>query len=322
MGDKFPIENPFHNATNEGTSHEQMWGIDWNLFKDEVHFRSHHQWERHLSHENEKFIKIDFDSKDDAFVWQLVMKRTGRASIDVDNICKDTFHKMIGHPHPEVRNIISRINAYKDISPYYNIKDESWPDITSVEEFYRLPKEVIEECQNVYNFYPVDLSASRPDSPRWVLRDLFKSWFKNKDTSPAGAMKQFDAFPNVYKFNLDSFYNFDSLQAELKNIKRFFDLDLKLDNFPKSFHDTFVSRVPFRDTRQQCDRILEAIDRREDIEINLNVFCEGYLDYLIEEKFCIKMPLHHEKYFSSSLKILNYIETIKAKGVESIPGGT
>lgn len=304
LGDKFLVDNPFSQL---GTSHAKIWDIDWNLFQNQIHFRGYHQDKISLLQKNEKFIKIDFDTTDNLIVMQLVLKRGGDGNIDVDDMCKDTYHKLINHVDLRVRAIIDHINQYIDISPYYNIKDHNWPDINTVSDFFCLPQQIIDECKNIFDFVPVDLSAERPDAPRWVLRNIFKSWFTDKNYDPALEMKLLDQFPEVYKFNLHSFYDFDAMNLELKKISSFFDLKLNLNNFSKSLHNEFVSRVPFRDTLRICNNLLAAIINQTNAKIDLNVFCEGYLDFLVEKQFGITLPLHREKYFSSTQEIVYYI---------------
>lgn len=304
LGHDFPVSNPFDTL---GTSHNAMWAIDWKTLDHPTHFQCYHHFNADILPED-NFIKIDFDISDDMFVMQLVMKRGNSGNVDVDNLCTNTYHTLLNHSSPEVRAIVDHINRYTDISPYFNIKDSTWPDIQSVDDFYQLPQDIIDECKNVFGFVPVELTPQRPDAPRWVLRHLFKSWFESRDRwSPYGAMKQFDDFPGAYRFNLRDFYSFTRIKHHLAEINKWFALDMDTSLFTQTLHQQFVSQIPFRNTLDDCHRILQAVAMEEDVPINLNVFCEGYLNHLLEEKFQMKMPLHRERYFGSTGQIIDEI---------------
>ena len=203
--------------------------------------------------------------------------------------------------------IIQHIDQYRDITPYYNIKDPSWPDIKSVDDFFELPKHIIDECNNVFGFYPVALSDKNPHAPRWVMREIFKSWFTDKEFSPLSKMDFLHACPNAYRFNLSKIYDYESTLREIQNIQQFFDLKMDASYFTVDLHAQFLAKVPFLGTDVLCQNLLQAIEHDHNLAIDLNVFCEAYLNFMLEEQYHVPMPVNQQDYFPDTKSVSDYI---------------
>jgi hypothetical protein len=265
-------------------------------------------WHTATVQDTEKFIVVDFDSNDDILVFQLLLQRAGNSNINTNEFEKNTYFKLIHHNEPyegmSPMMIIDRINKFSDISPYYDIKDPGWPDIYSVDDFYNLPKHIIEECDHVFDFSPFCLSETRPDAPRWALRQMFKMWFADAETLPSDEIKYYSQRPNAYKLNLNTIYDLNAFKQELLKIGQYFDLNMNLTHFSTDVYDKVVANCTYKNTRSKCAQILDSVVNEISMPIDLNVFEEGYLVYQLEKQFDIIFPINKKHFFSNTSEII------------------
>jgi hypothetical protein len=308
-GDKIHMINPLGNL---GTSHAQRTNANYLLHKA---FKA--QWAKHNFFEQlkgQQFIKIDFDSSEDIFVWQLCLKRGEDYNIDPDTLEHMTYQKLFGKYGPYGKNhhgpdkIIKDINSFTDLTPYYNIKDQFWPAISSVDDFYNLPKHIVDECVNVFGYQPIQITADRPDAPRWVLRSIFKSWFYDQPSRPSSQIIVPNQCTTVYNLPLRNLYDIDCFKREIINIGEFLNIKINLDNFSTQVHEQFIDMVPYKESKFNCERIINSIANHKHFQIKLNVVEEGYINYCIEQKYGIVMPEETETYFKDTSELSAYVK--------------
>jgi hypothetical protein len=307
-GDKIHRVSPLGSL---GTSHAQ---------RDDENYLMHRSFgavtidQQPVINKDQPVIKIDFDSSEDIFVIQLNLKRSEDLNIDVDTLEHMTYQKLFGKYGPYGKEyhgpdkMIDDINKFTDLSPYLNIKDESWPAINSVDDFYNLPKHILDECINVFGFEPVQITESRPDAPRWVLRSLFKSWFYNQLSRPSSAMVDLDQYNYVYKLPIRKLYGVDTFRQEIVNIEKFFNIKMNLDNFSSQVHQQFIDMVPYKQSKSNCERIINSIDSLEHFQIKLNVLEEAYVNYCLEQRYGVLMPEEAKHYFKDTSELLDYVK--------------
>jgi hypothetical protein len=306
-GDKIHRINPLGGL---GTSHSQ---------RDDDNYLSNRLFEcrptEYFDHQivDQPFIKIDFDSSEDIFVIQLNLKRGEDYNIDPDNLEQDTYQKLFGKYGYHGKDshgpdkIIDDINKFTDLTPYYNIKDESWPAINSVDDFYNLPTHILDECINVFGYKPIQITESRPHAPRWVLRSIFKSWFYNQSSRPSTKLSSIVESASGYKLQLKNLYDINIFKQEIINIGKFFNIEMNLDDFSDQVHQQFIDMIPYQRSKFNCERIINSINNQEHFQITLNVVEEGYVDYCLEQKFGITMPEETEQYFMNTNELSVYI---------------
>jgi hypothetical protein len=259
---------------------------------------------------DEFFIKINFGPDEDVTVQQLALRRGPNISIDLESITKNTYDKLMSLDSCDAVEIINNINQYSDITPYSNIKDPSWPDISSVDDFWNLPKDIVNECVNVFKFVPFYLDEAHPDAPRWVIRALFKSWFYSV---PPSALEEFTVcnttnFPNMYSLNLRDIYNVERFKQELLKIGTHYGLEFDLDYFSESIHNDYVAKVPNKNSRQLCKSVFDAVKNNISIPIAINISEESYVEYLCEKYFGVKFSAYREKFFKDTSELRKYID--------------
>lgn len=306
-GDKIERSNPF---TTGGTSHLQRSDPNYQKYR---FFKCH---QVNVSEElmpNVPSIKIDFEESDDITVLQLHLKRAEDYNIDPDTLTENTYHKLSGKfgcDGPEgngPNKMISYINQYSDISPYYNIKDSNWPDIQSIDDFYNLPQVIRDECRDIFGFEPFYLCDKYPNAPRSVLVSFFKIWFETQKT-PYHHMRPFDQLQNLYKIPLRSLYDFDLFSKEIYNISKFFNLNLPTAQPFRSLHQKFRDAVPYLDSRQKCHRIVDAVINDVDIEVSLNVIEESYVLWKLESLLGQKITHISNEGFTSTRNLITWIK--------------
>jgi len=291
------------------TCHDKVWDMRKNLSAAN-RFISYHDW--NLT-DNEKFVVVDFEVEDNILVIQLLMRRAGNSNIDISELEKNTYFKLIHHTKlykgQSSSKIIDNINKFSDIAPYYDIKDPDWPDIDSVDDFYNLPKHIINECDNVFNFLPFYLSESRPDAPRWALRQFFRLWFIDEEKLPVNEIKIYNQNPNAYKLNLNDIYDIDKFKQELLKIGKYFDLDINLKYFSTDMYYKVIKPSVYKNIKYRCEQIIHSVINGISIPIDLNVIEEGYLIYLLEKKFNIDFPLNEKHFFTNTSEIIKIKNT-------------
>ena len=295
-----------------GTSHAQRTDANYQLHRT---FRAHWSEDKTIKKlKGQPLLMIDFDSSEDIFAWQLNLKRAEDYNIDPDTLEHQTYQKLFkkygpyGKDHDGPDKVINLINSFTDLSPYYNIKDESWPAINSVDDFYNLPKHILDECINVFGYQPIQITESRPNAPRWVLRSIFKLWFFNQSIRPSNSLVELAQYENVYKLQLRNLYDTNAFKQEIINVGKFFNIEMNLDNFSSQVHEQFIGKVPYLESKFNCERIINSIDNHEHFQIKLNVVEEGYVNYCLEQKFGILMPEEAEQYFKDTSELRTYIK--------------
>ena len=308
-GDKIHINNPLGGY---GTSHAKHNNANYQLHTTFVCSDNIKEFKQLTT--GTDIIKIDFDASDDIFVVQLNLKRGSDHGIDPDTLEHQTYHKLFDKYGPDGKDgdgpnkIIDLINKFTDLTPYYNIKDSTWPDIHSVDDFYNLPKHILDECINVFGYQPIRITETRPNAPRWVLRSIFKSWFYDQPTRPSSQIMVPAQCKNVYNLSLRNLYNIDSFQKEISNIGKFLNLKMNLDNFSTQVHQQFIDMVPYKESKSNCERIINSIGNHKHFEIKLNVVEEGYVNCCLEQKYGITMPEETEQYFSDTSELSDYVK--------------
>ena len=111
--------------------------------------------------------------------------RGGDYQIDTNQLENNTYNKL--QRWPSYQSTVDTIYNcfYRDqIRDSYNsIRDPSWPDVETVEDFYALPGEIRDECIQVHGLVIRQFDQEHPDCERSVLREFFKIGFANPNNT-------------------------------------------------------------------------------------------------------------------------------------------
>ena len=313
-GDKINFSVPY---SPTGTCHQQR---KESSYQQHRHFACYGAFHDEIVKQldcKESFIKIDFDASEDCTVFQLNLKRGEDYNIDPVFLHENTYFKLSGkygpggvtHNGPD--KIIDCINQYLSFEPYENIKDPSWPEVTTIEQFYALPKPILDECINIFDYKPVYINKNYPDAPSWVLRSIFKSWFHSTNARPSKIMSMFDDYENVYKLPLRTLYDPREFEQQLVKICEYFNLNANFDFYSKKNHKEYIDKVPYKNSKSICQTIIQKIFLQEKQEIGkLNFVEQAYIDFTIESEYNIIMP-DNKDYFVDTGAIIDYIKQKK-----------
>ena len=307
-GNQITMSSPFGHQL--GTSHAPRQDPNYQEHKYFTH--SPWPWFTRQPARADNIVKISFDPCDDLTVVQLNLKRGEDDNIDPNTLEKNTYFKLVNATGPEDNNpkhLIDRIQQYSSVEGYSDIKDNVWPDISTVEEFYNLPARIINECAKQFNFKPFQFDENHPDAPRWVLRDIFKNWFLDVNNLPSANMTEFDNFSKqkkVYQIPLRHLYNIDQFKDELKNIEKYFNLTFE-DYDITDIHKEFVDRVPYLNSVAICNEILNSLKTETNIDINLTVVEEGFINAKIKEIYGVEMYSEDNNYFPTTDDLRKYV---------------
>ena len=166
---------------------------------------------------------------------------------------------------------------------------------------------VLKEITNAYKF----LDPATNSIPRNILREFFKFGFKDPDTNGYWKKQQQMYYTQpVFVFHFKAFYDFDLFVETLENLEKFIGRTFNFCNEIRQLHENFLSMIPYKLHKYQCDKILGNIYSNTDFSIpKLTLLQESYLNAHLEKKYNKEMPFNDSSYFTSTDDVLYYINT-------------
>lgn len=168
------------------------------------------------------------------------------------------------------------------------------------------------EIENINSAYKthVKLTALNPDCPRNILREYFKFSFMNPEKH--GLMQElykliYDTQDDVIEFKFDTFYNTEKFIQAIDSLAIWYNKPVNLSGL-EDLHKIFLSKQIFKDDKKRCDYILHCITTKQSELIeSLSVLQESYINANLENLYHIEMPFLREKYFNSTMDIVQYL---------------
>lgn len=156
-------ELPFNHL---GASHEKTY--DGNVL-----FESNHYFSHDTKFTNSQIISVKISYEDLLPLSSISLLRAGDRQLNNDELEINTYTKLNNDDYRWVLdNIINKFSRNQVQESYNAVKDESWPLVSTLEDFKNLPKWIQDECLTQHNLHLVELSEINPDCPRWVLREF------------------------------------------------------------------------------------------------------------------------------------------------------
>ena len=257
---------------------------------------------------NSKVISIQL-TNDDLLPIQSISLLRATPNIEPDQLEISTYNKWNNIQYQWVLdNLINSFFKDQLTNSYNAVKDESWPDISTVAEFKKLPDWIQEECVSIHNLTLYELDSNNPDCPRNVLREFFKIGFKYPNE--AGFITEqkkmiYDSSNDVSIFPYSCFYTTDQFITELKKLASWLGYDFDPNAEFIDLHNEFLSRQPYKHSKMYCDTILERIKNKEQFDFpKLNLLQESYLTAYLELCYNIELP-NNLQWFKNSKEVLN-----------------
>lgn len=165
---------------------------------------------------------------------------------------------------------------------------------------------------NICAAYPdVQLSASNPDCPRYVLREFFKLGFKDPENHGLMQLQRqmtYDLSHKVFDFDFKNFYNTDMFVESIKTLALW--LGSKVSNLPAlvELHHEFLQKQIYKDSKTQADDVILAVQTQQDTNIpRLSLLQESYINATLENLYQVEMPFVQPVYFSTTKQILKHL---------------
>ena len=148
----------------------------------------------------------------------------------------------------------------------------------------------------------------REQYPRHILRNYFYSMFEDFENG----LKKFVTFrphPKVYKFDFRNFFSFDRFYQSLQEIARFVELEFTPTQQMIQLHQNFLSVNQGFHSEQKCLVLIEQIIQGEDVDFELNIMEEAWLNYRMSRVFNLfEVPgLNQDIYPTNTLQVQNLI---------------
>lgn len=256
-----------------------------------------------------KIISVQIQEKDLLPLSMISFLRAGDQNYNNNQLEIDTYHKLNNiNYRSTLENIMSSYNQV--VESYQAVKDPSWPDIKSREDFNNLPETIKQECVQQHRLNLIELNEQNPDCPRYVLREFFKPGFQNPKISGFMQQQQFQQYQisdDVYVFPFGSFYQLDEFVKQIKQIAQWSGLKLEKPEELEQLHKEFLSRQPYKHSKQYCDQLISDIITGKNFDLpSLDLMCESYINAQLELHYNSEAPFFQPSWFKTAQEIRNY----------------
>ena len=257
-----------------GASHSKQY-VDKKVF-----YASHYSYSREKL-EN-KVVSVQINEDDLLPLSQISLLRAGDYGYDNNELEINTYNKL-NNPHYKwvLEKLIEGFFRNQIQKSYNNVRDSSWPNVKSLQEFKQLPDYIRKECIDVHKLQLLELSAQHPDCPRSILREFFQIGFENPNNQ--GFIDRQKTMLNygdrdVYIFPFVCFYDTDKFIKELKQIALW--SGIEYNNYDKivHLHKEFLKLQPYTHSKSRCDDIVQGIIHNRVVEEARDLLEEAYIN--------------------------------------------
>ena len=260
---------------------------------------------------NSTLISIQITADDLLPLTSISLLRAGNYNLNNNELEVNTYNKLNDKHHRwALDNILDSFFRGQIQSSYRAVKDPSWPDVDSLEDFQQLPAWIQQECLEQHNLKLLVLDQHNPNCPRWVLREFFKLGFLHPEQS--GYMTQqarmiYDNSNQVYVFPYRCFYNTERFVTEIEQVGRFAGYSLQQKDQLVELHKEFLARQPYKHAQEECDLIFDDVVNRKSFTIpKIDLLKEAYLEARLESHYLQEVHTQQNHWFDHSTDIHNY----------------
>jgi hypothetical protein len=192
---------------------------------------------------------------------------------------------------------------------YQAIKDPSWPEIETLEDFDQLPEHIKQECIEQHHLELLVLDKSHPDCSRKILREFFKEGFKHP--AQHGFIKQqqkfvYDNSKSVFVWPFACFYDQDSFKTKLKQLSSW--AGVEWNDGVMDLHREFLARQPYINSKSKCDTILQKIGSGENFNLGpLDLLEESYIWASLENQHACSIH-NADPWYTNSQQLVNSLQ--------------
>lgn len=230
----------------------------------------------------EKVVSIQLTEDDLLPLSQVSMLRAGDYGYDNNHLEVDTYNKLNNSGH---RWVLDKLidGFFKDQiqQSYNNIRDPSWPDINTINDYNALPVHIQHECKTVHKLELLELSENYPNCPRSILREFFQIGFEHPDQHGfmhcQTTMIDYGT-RSVCVFPFECFYNTDQFVHQLKRIASWAGIQYNQHDRIVEMHSEFLKRQPYAHSKTRCDAIVQRIMQNQPADDARDLLEEAYIN--------------------------------------------
>ena len=260
----------------QGASHSKTY------IKKPIFYASHYSfWD--IPFEFDRIISIQITKDDLLPLQQISLLRSGDYGYDNDQLEINTFNKLNNvHYHSFLKHITDNFFQNQVQDSYNAVKDPTWPDVSSMEEFKQLPEWIKNECSTQHKLELLELSPTHPDCSRSVLREFFQIGFQQPEHHGLIMRQQkitYDESKQVYIFPFACFYNKNSFLQKIKKVAEWAEIPYTCQNDIEELHNEFLQKQPYKNSKFKCNKIIEQIQNNKVLDLdNVNLIEEAYIN--------------------------------------------
>lgn len=241
----------------------------------------------HVPLSSDKIISIQITPDDLLPLSQISFLRAGDYNYNNNQLEIDTYHKLNNSNYCWVLdNIINSFFKNQIKHSYDAVRDASWPNVETVEDFETLPAHIKHECMHLHQLILLELGPNQPNCPRSVLREFFQIGFENPEQQ--GFMQQqtkmvYDSSTDVFVFPFDAFYSQHKFLQTLKDIAQWSRLKYNQWDNITELHQKFMTRQPYWNSKSQCDQLVQLMLVDQTLHPEINLIEEAYVNAMLKK---------------------------------------
>jgi hypothetical protein len=285
------------------------------LYTGPTKFMAHHYFEsetRLNSFTNNKLISVQITKDDLLPLLSISLLRAGDHNIDNNQLEINTYHKLNNKDYKwMLDNLIDNFFKTQIQDSYNQVRDQSWPSITTHDDFVNLPQWIQYECLTQHRLKFLKLDQQNPNCPRHVLREFFKIGFLHP--CQFGFLTQqskvcYSSDNDVFIFPYSAFYCEEDFLQQLKLIAEWSKFELHEPAKITLTHRDFLLRQPYKDSKKFCDKILIKIYNNQIFDLpQLDLFQESYISANLENHYRVNLSDEQDNWFCNSKQILDQV---------------
>lgn len=264
----------------QGAAHNKQYRSDKMFFADHYSFNQH-------AFKGNRVVAIKIHKDDLLPLSQISLLRAGDYGLDNNELHLNTFHKFNNKDYRWVlETIIEGFFANQIKISYSNVKDTSWPDIETLQDFENLPMHIKQECIEMHNLTLLELNAENPNCPKHVLREFFEIGFLYPEQHGFLQRQQQMLYANdmdVFDFPFHSFYCTDLFIEQTKKIAHWANIVYNDWQSLVSLHHEFLERQPYKNSKLKCDDIVQQIINGH-LPPSVNLIEESYINAMLTKQ--------------------------------------
>ena len=259
-----------------GASHNKCYK------SQKIFYAEHHSY-GNVPFTFDKIVSIQINTTDLLQLQQISLLRAGAYNYDNNLLEINTFNKLNTVHYKWVLDTLIDNFFVNQVRQSYNaVKDTSWPDINTLDDFKKLPTWIQDECRIHHNLKLLELSSELPDCPREVLREFFQIGFENP-TKMGFMARQLDVKYSeslqVYVFPYSCFYDTTQFLLEIKKLADWAQLSYNCQDRIVKIHEEFLIRQPYKNSKHKCDSLVEQILTNNSVVLpELDLLEEAYVN--------------------------------------------